>query len=420
MKHAWLVMLLLVILAAPASVQAQFEYTINADNTLTVSAYTGPGGDVAIPTNFDGLTVTIIGTNAFADLTNLMSVTIPDGLLDIQSNAFLSCSSLTNVTISESVTNIGDYAFESCTSLTGVAIPGGVSSIGVHAFGFCIDLTNATINDGVMNIGDYAFANTSSLTNITIPGSVTNIGLEAFRDSSLISLSVANGVPNIGATAFIDCYRLAHVTIPSSVTNIGENAFGDCPSLTSVTIPGSVTSIGEFAFENDTGLTRLLLSNGVANITEGAFSGCSGLSSITIPGSVTNIDDYAFFNVKPHANFFFEGSPPIASSTSFPSDAMAYYLAGATAWSKMFAGLPAFLWNPLIQASGVSFGVSNNQFGFNITGTTNIPIAVEACTNLANPVWTTLQTITLSNGLFYFSEPLQADSSGRFYRIGAP
>ena len=46
------------------------------------------------------------------------------------------------------------------------------------------------------------------------------------------------------------------------------------------------------------------------------------------------------------------------------------------------------LWNPLIQASGTSFGVQSSQFGFNITGTTNIPIVVEACTNLANPQWT--------------------------------
>jgi hypothetical protein len=78
------------------------------------------------------------------------------------------------------------------------------------------------------------------------------------------------------------------------------------------------------------------------------------------------------------------------------------------------------LWNPLIQTSDGSFGVQNNQFGFNFTGTTNIPVEVEACTNLANPVWTTLQSLTLTNGLVYFSEPLQTNSSGRFYRISAP
>jgi len=55
-----------------------------------------------------------------------------------------------------------------------------------------------------------------------------------------------------------------------------------------------------------------------------------------------------------------------------------------------------------------------------ITGTTNIPIVVEACTNLASPVWTPLQTVTLTNGLFYFSDPQWTNYSGRFYSIQMP
>jgi hypothetical protein len=74
----------------------------------------------------------------------------------------------------------------------------------------------------------------------------------------------------------------------------------------------------------------------------------------------------------------------------------------------------------LIQTGDGNFAVRNNQFGFNITGTTNIPIVVEACTNLANTNWTGLQSVTLTNGVFHFSEPLQTNSSGRFYRVSSP
>ena len=100
----------------------------------------------------------------------------------------------------------------------------------------------------------------------------------------------------------------------------------------------------------------------------------------------------------------------------------ASYLPGTTGWGEFSAntGLPAMPWNALIQASGSSFGISNNQFGFNITGATNTPVVVEACTNLANPVWTPIQTLTLTNGLFHFSELEQTISSGRFYRISSP
>jgi hypothetical protein len=64
-----------------------------------------------------------------------------------------------------------------------------------------------------------------------------------------------------------------------------------------------------------------------------------------------------------------------------------------------------------------NFSLTSNQFGFDITGTTNLPVVVEACTDLAQPVWVWQQQITLTNGLVHFSEPFQTNSSGRFYRI---
>jgi hypothetical protein len=78
------------------------------------------------------------------------------------------------------------------------------------------------------------------------------------------------------------------------------------------------------------------------------------------------------------------------------------------------------LWNPLIQASAASFGAQSNPFGFNISGTANIPIVVEACANLANPAWTPLQTLTVTNGLCSFSDPQWTNFPARYYRLSAP
>ena len=78
------------------------------------------------------------------------------------------------------------------------------------------------------------------------------------------------------------------------------------------------------------------------------------------------------------------------------------------ATSKMIATILSkriVLWNPQIQASGANFGVRSNQFGFNISGTNDFTVVVEACANLANLVWTPLQTLTLTNGSAYFSDP---------------
>jgi hypothetical protein len=52
---------LLLLFALPAVVQAQFNYTTN-NGTITITGYTGPGGDVTIPSATNGLPVTSIGS----------------------------------------------------------------------------------------------------------------------------------------------------------------------------------------------------------------------------------------------------------------------------------------------------------------------------------------------------------------------
>ena len=101
-----------------------------------------------------------------------------------------------------------------------------------------------------------------------------------------------------------------------------------------------------------------------------------------------------------------------------------YYLPGM-GWQSPYAGLPAFLWNPLAQTSDTMFGVRTNRFGFNITGNSNLVIVVEACTNLAKSVWSPVSTNTLNtfvgtNGTSYFSDPQWTNYPGRFYRLRSP
>jgi hypothetical protein len=75
-------------------------------------------------------------------------------------------------------------------------------------------------------------------------------------------------------------------------------------------------------------------------------------------------------------------------------------------------------WIPEVQTSGASFGVQTNCFGFNITGNSGLAVVVEACTNLANPIWSPLQTNSLSGGSRYFSDPQWRNCPARFYCLG--
>jgi hypothetical protein len=266
------------------------------------------------------------------------------------------------------------------------------------------------------------------MTSIVIPASVGSVGYEWFYAcTNLTNAIILNGVTAIGAAPFVFCSNLASVTIPSSVTSIGVNAFGYCTNLAGVTLPPTLTNIDLSAFL-ETGLTSVTVPSRVNGIGSYAFYGCTSMTNATVPTGITSLAPGVFGGCTNLSGVYFQGNTPIVDqlgpfdSAAFDGDTnvTVYYLPGTTGWSNTFDGVPAVLWNPLIQPGDGNFGVQNNQFGFDITGTAGIPIVVEACTNLANPLWTPLTNVTLNAGSFYFSEPIQAGSFGRYYRISSP
>jgi len=97
-----------------------------------------------------------------------------------------------------------------------------------------------------------------------------------------------------------------------------------------------------------------------------------------------------------------------------------YYLAGTTGWGPTFGGRPTAVSQPQLQAVISNVGVRTNQFGFTISGNSNLVIVVEACTSLTNPIWLPLQTNTLSGSSLYFSDAQWTNYSGRCYRLRSP
>ena len=162
------------------------------------------------------------------------------------------------------------------SDILSVSLPEGLTSIGSSAFERCSALTSINFSNSVTSIGRAAFYGCSSLNTIILPNSVASIEMEAFREcSSLTSIILPNSVKSIGSWAFLGCSSLTSIILPNSVTSIGEYMFYGCSSLTSVTIPNSVTSIGEYAFADCTFLTSIILPNSVTSIGGSAFSSCA-------------------------------------------------------------------------------------------------------------------------------------------------
>lgn len=420
-----------------------------------------------------------INWKAFFGCSSLVHVTMPNpngaktagGLSNIGQEAFVDCTSLTNITIPSTVTNMGNAAFAGCASLAELDFSGDAPNPGSSLFdgdnsaivyylpetagwgaefggrptvplhftyvtdsgkititvytgpGGSVIIPSAINDCPVTKIGDFAFLACANLTRVTIPNNVTCIGNYTFQYcSNLTTVTIFSGVTSIGVDAFCLCTSLADVTIPSSVTSIGDEAFAFCTSLPGVTIPNGVTSLGVNAFTHCTSLPRVTIPGSVTNIGALAFSYCSNLASVTIDGGVTNIGYMAFYDCPSLSRVFFKGDAPGVGFDVFTGDdkATIFYLPGTTGWGTTFDGLPTVLWNQQVEATDASFGLRANQFGFNIRGTSNIVVLVEASTNLATPTWSPLATNTLTSGSSYFSDPQWTKYPSRFYRLRWP
>lgn len=295
----------------------RWVYTINDDDTCTITSSSYASGVVVIPEKIGSYKVTALGAggmnNIFGGNSNntVTPVTIPNSVIAINDGAFRSSKMLESVIIPDSIISIGPQVFCDCTSLTNVTIPSSVISIDVSAFFGCSSLTAINVNyenenytsvDGILFNKDktvllrYPHAKAGS--EYIVPDYVNSIGSNAFQDcgtqlNSIVIPDTAAGT--IGEYAFDGCLGLESVTIGNSITLIDTRAFWECTNLKSVIIGNSVTSIGTDAFEDCTNLETVVLGNSVETIGDRAFYNCQKLQSINFPESVRVIMFSSFY-----------------------------------------------------------------------------------------------------------------------------
>ena len=98
-----------------------------------------------------------------------------------------------NVSIPYGVLNIESEAFAGCADIISLRIPETVKSLGDGAFRDCLALTTVVIEEGLTTIGAYAFAGNGALRSVTLPDSVLSIEDTAFEDCASLTLTVAEG-----------------------------------------------------------------------------------------------------------------------------------------------------------------------------------------------------------------------------------
>lgn len=197
------------------------DFTFDDSNgELTIWGYTGTATNIVIPDTINGMDVTIIGTNAFANQTALQSVVLPKHLKEIGLSAFYNTPNLTSIVIPDSVTTIDTSAF-------GQKAPTSADSPSVG-------LQSVVLGKGLISISDRAFTY-NSLTTISIPENVTSIEAYAFWGNDLTT----------------DLNSREYLTIPANVTTIGDCAFGYNENLTGVKVEGNIVNAGSGIFSYD-------------------------------------------------------------------------------------------------------------------------------------------------------------------------
>lgn len=284
------------------------------------------------------------GASVFYGCTALRSVTLPNGLTDLQSNTFTDCTSLETVVIKDGSAlqriapyafagsglatvdltkannlvlideyafynspveeilfgevneiSIGGYAF-SGAKLTELVLPANIIAIGPYAFGDVATLTTVTLAEDsrLISIGEGAFRGTSvEAFAFDHAALLETIGDYAFYETELASIVLPDSVTEVGDYAFYGCQNVTEFVMSKAIESIGDYAFSGLDKITEVTIYGNNTTVGDGAFENCTSLDTLTIENGVDSIGPSAF-GFTAITNVVLPESISSLEGNPF------------------------------------------------------------------------------------------------------------------------------
>ena len=216
--------------------------------------------------------------------------------------AFAQCSNLNTVTLASSTNQIGDFAFSECSSLTRITIPANeVISSSELAFGYSFDRKKMTIEvpesmvdayKGAMfwyefNIVAMGGSEGGTVEDDIVDGLVEgDIRWSFKRATGLLSIYGFGAMPDwIQSMApwgeYVDAIQ--EVEVCYGITYVCNGAFANCPNITKVTTAASVNSIGEYIFTSNNSPIQFyvqnmtppsITSNTFANVNDCVYAYC--------------------------------------------------------------------------------------------------------------------------------------------------
>lgn len=219
------------------------------------------------------------------EFSSVVKFVLPDNITNIGNFAMQGCP-IKEVVFGKNIEIINTYAFYGNTNIETVILNDGLIEIKQDAFATCTNLKSINLPDTLTTLGSGVFGSCASLVNIAVPDSVTNMGGSVFSACyALETIRLGNGINKVPSNTFNSCTKLKEVVLPQNCQSIDANAFSYCSQLTTINIPGAVTSVGANAFAYCSKLTTINFAGNINEwntITKGSDwnNGCSQLNLI--------------------------------------------------------------------------------------------------------------------------------------------
>lgn len=244
----------------------EFTFYKLIDGTYAIAPSDKFDSDVLeIPSNYNGIPVTVIASDAFRGMSNLKEIVIPESVTNISSGAFVDCP-IEKATIPAELLNaIPNGSLKTLIIKGGSQVKGSFSSDVLESVVIC---------EGVESLPNYSFDDCSALTSVTVGDSLISTGYNSFKNSAYYNdeANWENGILYVGNHLVkADTDISGNVTVREGTLSITTSAFEDCINLTGITLPDSVEVIGVRAFEGCSSLASINLGNGLKYLDSSAF-----------------------------------------------------------------------------------------------------------------------------------------------------
>ncbi|GJH40395.1 hypothetical protein RCZ04_09450 [Capnocytophaga sp. HP1101] len=188
------------------------DYELSADGRTLIKWKNANTTELNMEADSRLRNVNTIGKEAFKEHQNLVSITFPNNLKEIEESAFEEANLSGEVMFNTKATvNFGEKAFQHC-HLKKITLPN-MKVLGISSLSICRDLKEVTFSK------------------------VAKLDIFALRDCQAASLNFeGTGLIEIEHGVFVGMWSLKEITLPETLTKIQSNAFWDCRVLKKITI----------------------------------------------------------------------------------------------------------------------------------------------------------------------------------------